>query len=46
LRVPVEVVERDYAIGHVLAGVYGCQELAESLVFKGGTALKKAYFGE
>jgi predicted nucleotidyltransferase component of viral defense system len=30
----------------VLAGVYGRPSLAEALVFKGGTALKKAYFGD
>jgi predicted nucleotidyltransferase component of viral defense system len=46
LRVPEDVVERDYALGHVLAALYGQAELADCLVFKGGTALKKAYFGD
>jgi uncharacterized protein len=46
LGAPIDVVERDYALGHVLAAVYGRPVLAEALVFKGGTALKKAYFGD
>ncbi len=46
LSVPFDVVERDYAIGHVLAATYAVPTLAASLVFKGGTALKKAYFGD
>jgi len=44
--VPLDVVERDYAIGHVLAALYSSTSLREALVFKGGTALKKAYFGD
>jgi predicted nucleotidyltransferase component of viral defense system len=39
-----EVVEKDYAIGYVLAAMYGQAELASRLVFKGGTALRKAHF--
>jgi len=46
LRAPIELVERDYALGHVLAAVYGHSDLSEALIFKGGTALKKAYFGD
>jgi predicted nucleotidyltransferase component of viral defense system len=42
--VPRDVVEKDYAIGHVLAAVYGHPHLGERLVFKGGTALRKAHF--
>ncbi len=41
-----EVVEKDYAIGYVLAGVYGVPDLARRLVFKGGTALRKAHFAD
>ena len=40
----VTVVERDYALSWVLAGLYRRPELAERLVFKGGTALRKCYF--
>jgi len=46
LLVPIDVVERDYALGHVLAACYARETLAATLVFKGGTALKKAYFGD
>lgn len=46
LQAPIELVERDYALGHVLAALYGDAQLSAALVFKGGTALKKAYFGD
>lgn len=39
------VVERDYAQSYVLLGIATTGTLRDSLVFKGGTALKKAYFG-
>src|SRR5437868_700058 len=35
------IVETDYALGHVLAAVVAHPGLAQTLVFKGGTALKK-----
>lgn len=38
------VVEKDYALGWALAGIYAHPELASSWVFKGGTCLKKCYF--
>jgi predicted nucleotidyltransferase component of viral defense system len=38
------VVEKDYTLGWILAGIYAHEELAESWVFKGGTCLKKCYF--
>jgi len=38
------VVERDYVLSWVLAGLYRQPALAEQLVFKGGTALRKCYF--
>jgi predicted nucleotidyltransferase component of viral defense system len=37
------VIEKDYALGWLLAGISGHRELAE-WVFKGGTCLKKCYF--
>lgn len=40
----VTVVERDYALSWMLEGLYRRPELAERLVFKGGTALRKCYF--
>lgn len=42
--VQVPIVEKDYALSYVLAGIAGQLALAETLVFKGGTALKKVYF--
>lgn len=38
------VVEKDYALGWALAGIFAHEELRESWVFKGGTCLKKCYF--
>ncbi len=39
-----DVVEKDYALGWVLAGINQHPELRESWVFKGGTCLKKCFF--
>ena len=38
------VVEKDYVLGWMLAGIYGHKDLAESWLFKGGTCLKKCFF--
>jgi predicted nucleotidyltransferase component of viral defense system len=38
------VVEKDYVLGWILAGIDAYEELADSWVFKGGTCLKKCYF--
>jgi predicted nucleotidyltransferase component of viral defense system len=38
------VVEKDYVLGWILAGISAHVELSESWVFKGGTCLKKCYF--
>jgi predicted nucleotidyltransferase component of viral defense system len=38
------VVEKDYVLGWLLAGINAHPELADSWVFKGGTCLKKCYF--
>lgn len=46
LKVPVDVIEKDYALSHVLAAIYQNETLDSTLVFKGGTALRKAYFAE
>ncbi|MBK9304219.1 MAG: hypothetical protein IPM94_10115 [bacterium] len=42
---PWEAIERDYLLSWILAGIGRVAPLRESLVFKGGTALKKCYFG-
>ena len=46
LGIPWEVLERDYLLSWILAGVSQVPALCEALVFKGGTALKKCYFGD
>ena len=46
LGVPWYVLERDYLLSWVLAGIAHVPVLQEKLVFKGGTALKKCYFGD
>ncbi len=46
LGVPWEVLERDYLLSWVLAGMARVQALRDTLLFKGGTALKKCFFGE
>lgn len=44
-RISVGFLEKDYAISCFLKALYGGR-LGDSLVFKGGTALKKIYFPE
>ena len=46
LGLPSYVIERDYLLSWVLAGIGAVPELKETLVFKGGTSLKKCYFGD
>lgn len=46
LGVPWEVLERDYLLSWILAGISRVELLRNSLVFKGGTALKKCWFGD
>lgn len=46
LGIPWEVIERDYLLSWVLAGISKVEPLRDRLVFKGGTALKKCWFGD
>ena len=41
-----EIIESDYILSWVLAGIGVNEKLRNDLIFKGGTALKKCYFGE
>jgi predicted nucleotidyltransferase component of viral defense system len=43
---PWEALERDYLLSWILAGISEVEALRGTLVFKGGTALKKCYFGD
>ncbi|MCY4031322.1 MAG: nucleotidyl transferase AbiEii/AbiGii toxin family protein [Hyphomicrobiales bacterium] len=38
------IVEKDYVLGWMLAGIYGHGNLAKDWIFKGGTCLKKCFF--
>ncbi len=40
------ILEKDFAISYILAGLMKVPDLENTLVMKGGTALKKLYFGE
>ncbi len=44
-RIPEAVLERDYCLAWFLVGLSG-SSLREHLLFKGGTALKRCYFGD
>ena len=39
-----QVVEKDYVLGWILAGIYQDEVLANDWIFKGGTCLKKCFF--
>ncbi len=38
------IIEKDYVLGWLLAGISNNDSFAESWIFKGGTCLKKCYF--
>ena len=44
LGLSAQVVEKDYSLGWMLAGIWNQKELKQNWVFKGGTCLKKCYF--
>ena len=44
LSLDPKVVEKDYILGWLLAGIANHPDLSEQWVFKGGTCLKKCYF--
>ena len=46
LGIPWEILERDYLLSWVLAGIGQVPVFRDTLVCKGGTALKKCYFGD
>lgn len=43
-QIDVGVIEKDYVLGWLLAGIANEAELAETWVFKGGTCLRKCYY--
>jgi predicted nucleotidyltransferase component of viral defense system len=40
----VDVIEKDYMLGWLLAGIASEPQLREGWVFKGGTCLRKCYY--
>ena len=44
LGLTANVIEKDYVLGWVLAGISNHSELTSNWAFKGGTCLKKCYF--
>ncbi len=40
------VIEKDYALSYIIVGIASHPVLGDALVFKGGTALKKLFFGD
>lgn len=44
LDLSVHNVERDYVFGWLISGIFQASRLGESLVLKGGNALRKGYF--
>src|ERR1700735_4439156 len=44
LGLNARVVEKDYVLGWVLAGIARDEELSRAWLFKGGTCLKKCFF--
>ncbi len=42
-RLPLDLIEKDYALGWILIAV-SSSSLSDKLIFKGGTALSKVYF--
>jgi len=44
--VPQNLIEKDYALTYTLAGLASHPDLTDTLLFKGGTALKKVFFGD
>ena len=45
LGVPARTIDKDWVLGHLLAGIFDNFYFHENLIFKGGTCLKKCYFG-
>lgn len=45
-RIPQHVIEKDYVLSYILAGISLHSDLEHVLVFKGGTVLKKLFFGD
>jgi predicted nucleotidyltransferase component of viral defense system len=45
-KIRFDVIEQDYLLSWILFGIATHPILSKVLIFKGGTALKKCYFGD
>ncbi|NGX48034.1 MAG: hypothetical protein K1000chlam3_01421 [Chlamydiae bacterium] len=45
LKLPISTIEKDYVISWILTGIYHYPPFKKTWIFKGGTCLKKCYFG-
>ncbi|MBT9164984.1 MAG: hypothetical protein DDT23_00995 [candidate division WS2 bacterium] len=43
INLPVSIIEKDYVLGWILAGIANHPEIGSNWVFKGGTCIKKCY---
>ncbi|MEM7175991.1 MAG: nucleotidyl transferase AbiEii/AbiGii toxin family protein [Chlamydiota bacterium] len=41
----LDILQQDYLLSWLLVGIFEHPQLKSNLIFKGGTALKKGYFG-
>jgi predicted nucleotidyltransferase component of viral defense system len=44
LKIPKTTIDKDWALSHFIAAIFSEPEIKETLVFKGGTCLKKCWF--
>lgn len=45
LNIPISTIEKDYVISWLLSGIFQYPAFQNTWIFKGGTCLKKCYFG-
>ncbi|MCB0762832.1 MAG: nucleotidyl transferase AbiEii/AbiGii toxin family protein [Flavobacteriales bacterium] len=43
-KVPKSTIDKDWVLGHFIDAIFSTPECRESLVFKGGTCLRKCYY--
>jgi len=46
LNVPKSTIDKDWVLGHFLDAIYSIPICRDSLIFKGGTCLRKCYFSD
>jgi predicted nucleotidyltransferase component of viral defense system len=44
-KIRQDIIQQDYILSWLLVGIFNHPRLQSSLVFKGGTALKKGFYG-